>query len=106
MKQINAYIHHVRTAQVVKALADIGQRNLALLDVKGTLKPLSDDERYYSAEGAGLLIGEIRVELVCEDGDVDAVTTLIRTHGRIGPQVCGWIYVSAIEQALPVGGVT
>ena len=104
MKQIKAYLHHIRTAEVVQALADIGQRNLALLEVKGTLKPLSDNERYYSAEGAGLLIGEVRLELVCEDGDVDAVTALIRTHGRIGQQISGWIYVSSIDQALPIGG--
>lgn len=104
MKLIKAYIHQIRTAQVVQALADAGYRNLALLDVKGTLKPLSDDERYYSAGGAGLLIGEVRLELVCEDSEVDAVATIIRTQGRIGPQVSGWIYVSPIEEALPISG--
>jgi nitrogen regulatory protein P-II 1 len=104
MKQIKAYIHHIRTSAVVQALADAGYRNLALLEVKGTLKPLSDDERYYSSEGAGLLIGETRLELVCEDADVDAVTGIIRKHGRIGSQVSGWVYVSEIGQALPIGG--
>lgn len=104
MKLIKAYIHQIRTAQVVQALADAGFRNLALLDVKGTLKPLSDNERYYSPEGIGLLIGEVRLELACEDREADAVTTIIRTHARIGPQVSGWVYVSPIEQALPIGG--
>lgn len=105
MKLIKAYIHQIRTAPVVEALADAGFRNLALLDVKGTLKPLSDDEQYYSANGVGLLIGEVRLELVCEDNDAAAVTTIIRTHGQIGqPRVSGWIYVSPIEEALPIGG--
>ena len=104
MKLIKAYIHQIRTAQVVQALADAGFRNLALLDVKGTLKPLSENERYYSPGGTGLLIGEVRLELVCEDAEVDAVATTIRTTGWIGPQVSGWIYVSPIEQALPIGG--
>ena len=104
MKLIKAYIHHVRTAQVVQALADAGYRNLALLEVKGTLKPLTDEERYYSANGVGLLIGEVRLELVCEDAQVDEVATLIRTTGRIGSHLSGWIYVSPIDQALPVGG--
>lgn len=105
MKLVKAYIHQVRTAQVVQALADAGYRNLALLDVKGTLKPLSDDEQYYSAEGVGLLIGEVRLELVCEDSEADAVATIIRTHGQIGhPRVSGWIYVSTVEQALPISG--
>jgi len=104
MKLIKAYIHQVRTAQVVQALADAGFRNLALLDVKGTLKPLSDAEQYYSPDGVGLLIGEVRLEMVCEDNELDAVTTIIRTHGRIGSRVSGWIYVSPIEQALAIGG--
>ncbi len=104
MKLIKAYIHQIRTAQVVQALADAGFRNLALLDVRGTLKPLSDNERYYSPEGIGLLIGEVRLELVCEDHEADAVTAIIRTHAQIGPQVSGWVYVSPLEQALPIGG--
>lgn len=104
MKQVKAYIHHIRTANVVQALADAGFRNLALLEVKGTLKPLSDDERYYSSQAAGLLIGEVRLELVCEDGEVAPVIEILREHGRIGPQVSGWVYVSTIEQALPIGG--
>lgn len=105
MKLIKAYIHHVRTTEVVQALADAGYRNLALFDVKGTLKPLSDEEQYYSADGVGLLIGEVRLELVCEDSEVDTVTTIIRTHGQIGrSRVSGWIYVSPIDQAVAIGG--
>lgn len=104
MKQIKAYIHHVRTNAVVEALVDAGYRNITLLDVKGTLQPLSDDERNYSSEGGGLLIGEARLELVCEDRDVDEVTAIIRTRGRIGAQISGWVFVSAIEQMLPIVG--
>ncbi len=104
MKQVKAYIHHVRTNAVVEALADAGYRNIALLDVKGTLKPLSDDERNYSSEGGGLLIGEARLELVCEDAEVTKVTAIIRTHGRIGSEVSGWVHVSTMEQVLPIGG--
>lgn len=104
MKLVKAYIHHNRTTAVVQALADAGYGNLALLDVKGTLKPLSDDERNYSTEGGGLLISEARLELVCENTEVDVITAIIRTHGRIGPQLSGWVYVSEIDQVFPIGG--
>lgn len=104
MKLIKAYVHHVRAAEVVQALSDAGYRNLTLLDVRGTLKAVSDDERDFSREGVGLVIGEVQVELVCEDAEVDAATAIIRTHGQIGPQVSGWVYVSPIDQALPIGG--
>jgi nitrogen regulatory protein P-II 1 len=104
MKQVKAYIHHARTNAVVQALTDAGYRNLALLNVQGSLSPLSDDERNYSAEGGGSLIGEARLELVCQDVEVDKVTAIICTKGRIGSQVSGWVYVSEIDQMLPIGG--
>ena len=106
MKQVKAYIHHVRTNAVVQALTDAGYRNLALLDAQSTLKPLSDDERKFTSEGGGLLIGVARLELVCEEAQVDSVTSIIRMHGQIGPQVSGWVHVSGIDQALPIGGDT
>ena len=103
MKQIKAFIHHVRSSTVVEALRDAGYKNITLLDVKGTLKPLSESEQDYSTD-AGVVISEIRISLVCENVQVDEVTGIIRKAGRIGPNISGWVYVSPIELALPIGG--
>ena len=101
MKQVEAFIHHVRSANVVEALRDAGYTNITLLDVKGTLKALNESEQNYSAE-AGVVISEVRISMVCEDTKVDDVTTIIRKAGRIGPKISGWVYVSPIEQVLPI----
>lgn len=106
MKLIKAYIHHVRAAAVVEALADAGYRNLTLHDVKGMLKPLTENERDYSADGGALVISEVRLSLVVEDRDVDAVVAIIRTAAEVGHHVSGYVYVSPIEQAWPIGGET
>lgn len=103
MKQIKAFIHHVRSAVVVEALREAGYKNITLLDVKGTLKPLSESEQLYSTD-AGAVISEIRISLVCEDSQIDEVTGIIRRTGRIGENISGWVYVSPIDQALPIGG--
>lgn len=103
LKQIKAFIHHVRSAAVVEALSEAGYKNITLIDVKGTLRALSEAEQNYSTE-AGVIISEVRISLVCEDIQVDEVTTIIRKAGRIGPNVSGWVYVSPIDQALPIGG--
>ena len=103
MKQIKAFIHHVCSATVVEALCDAGYKNITLLDVKGTLKPLSESEQHYSTD-AGVVISEVRISLVCEDSHVGEVTGIIRKEGQIGPNISGWVYVSHIEQALPIGG--
>ncbi|MCX2982692.1 P-II family nitrogen regulator [Halieaceae bacterium IMCC14734] len=104
MKQIKAFVHHIRSAAVVDALSDAGFSNITLLDVKGTLKPLSESEQAYSAEVRLAIISEVRVSLVCDDADVDLATDTIRQAGRIGSNTSGWVYVSPIEEALPIGG--
>ncbi|WP_369857995.1 P-II family nitrogen regulator [Candidatus Thalassolituus haligoni] len=103
MKQVTAFIHHVRSADVIDALRDAGYKNLSILDIKGSLKPLGERELAYSAE-AGVVISEVQLSLVCEDNQVDEVTSIIRKTGKIGPDISGWVYVSPIEQALPIGG--
>jgi nitrogen regulatory protein P-II 1 len=104
MKLITAYLHRVRTAEVVQALADAGYRNLVFADVRGTLPGISDDERDYSSEGAGIVIGEVRLDLVCRDSEVAAVAAVIRGHAVIGNRISGWVYISTIDEALPIGG--
>ncbi len=104
MKLIKAFIHHVRTAAVVEALADAGYRNLTLQDVRGMLKPITENERDYSAEAGGLVISEVRLSLVVEDSEVDAVTSIIRTTAQVGTGISGYVYVSPVEQTLPIGG--
>ena len=70
MKQINALVHHIRSAPVVDALRDAGVTNITLLDVKGTLKPLSESEQEYSVRAGLVVISEVRISLVCEDDEV------------------------------------
>lgn len=104
MKQINALVHHIRSAAVVDALRDAGVTNITLLDVKGTLKPLSESEQEYSLKAGLVVISEVRISLVCEDDDVTRITEIIRQTGRIGASISGWVYVSSLELALPIGG--
>ena len=106
MKLVKAFIHHVRTAAVVQALGDAGFGNLTLQDVKGMLKPITENEQDYSVDASALVISEVRLSLVVEDADVDAVVSIIRSVARVGTHtdVCGYVYVSPVEQAYAIGG--
>ncbi|MGD9878587.1 MAG: P-II family nitrogen regulator [Reyranella sp.] len=106
MKLVTAYLHHIRAAEVVQALADAGFRNLVLTDVRGTLPSVSDDERDYSTEGAGLVIGAVRLDLVCQHSEAASVAAIIRAHAAIGPRLSGWVYISTIDEALPIGSAS
>lgn len=103
MKLITAFLHYVRVNNVVDSLNDAGYRNLILQDVRGTLSPLDEFERVYSAE-ARLVISEAKLSIACSDAEVESITTIIRDAGKIGDEICGWVYISPIEQVLPIGG--
>ena len=103
MKLVKAFIHHVRAASVVEALADAGFRNLTLQDVRGMLKPITETERDFTADASGLVISEVRLTLVVEDQEVEAATAIIRTVARVGPHISGYVYVSPVEQMFAIG---
>jgi nitrogen regulatory protein P-II 1 len=50
------------------------------------------------------VISEIQLSLVVEDHEVGAVTSIIRTVGRVSPHFSGYVYVSPVGQVLPIGG--
>lgn len=104
MKEIKAFIHRNRVADVVRALESAGYRNLSVIDVKGMLKALDSREQEYSLEVGGKVITEVKLELVCEDENRTAeAVQLIQKNGRTGQDEAGWIYISEIQAALPIG---
>lgn len=106
MTEIKAYIHRNRIAAVVGALEDGGYRNLSIIDVKGMLKALDSKEQEYSIEVGEKVITEVKLELVCEDESQTAeAVRIIREHARTGSPEAGWIYLSEIRSALPIGEV-
>lgn len=104
MKEIKAFIHRNRAADVIRALKGAGFSNLSVVDVKGMLAALDERERDYSIELGEETITMVKLELVCEDERVDAAVLLIRENGRTGQPEAGWIYISEIQAALPIGG--
>ncbi|HEB99973.1 MAG TPA: P-II family nitrogen regulator [Thiotrichales bacterium] len=104
MKEIKAFVHRNRAADVIHALKDAGFLRLSLIDTKGTLRALDKKEQEYSLELGARVITEVKLELVCQDGEVDRAVALIRENGRTGQPEAGWIFVTGIEQAIPIDG--
>ncbi|MBZ0092934.1 MAG: P-II family nitrogen regulator [Sulfuricellaceae bacterium] len=111
MKEIKAYIHNHRIGDVIRALKDSGQcnanagcRNLTVIQVQSLLKAVDAREQHYSIELAEAVINESKLELICEDHQVDELVGIIGRAARTGQAEAGWIYVSDIIQAVPVAG--
>lgn len=103
MKEIKAFIHRNRIADVVHALKASGFRNISVIDVKGMLKALDTQEQQYSIEIGEKVITEVKLELVCPADQVDHAVTLIRDNARTGQPDAGWIYVSGIDASYRIG---
>ena len=103
MKEIKAFIHRNRAADVIRALKGAGYTNLSVVDVKGMLAALDERERDYSIELGEETITEVKLELVCEDENRTAeAVRLIQDNAKTGQPEAGWIYISEIQAALPI----
>ena len=99
MKEIKAFIHRGRAADVVHALIAARYTQLSVIDVKGTLEALTNAERNYSVEFGESVITEVKVEIVCETDRVDGALEILRTSGH-SSRSSGWAYVIDVEQAV------
>jgi nitrogen regulatory protein P-II 1 len=111
MKEIKAYVHRSRVADVVEALKSSpvwggakGDRrhNLALYVVKGFLVPLHGGEANFSLELGDEVVNEYKVEVLCEDGEVDELVKAITGGAHTGQAIAGWITVSDLVLAVPI----
>lgn len=103
MKQIKAFVHPNRVADLIHELEAAGFRRLSVFDVKGLLRALSAREQRYSVEFGDQVISEMQMELFCEDSEVDRAVEIFRRKGRTGQPDAGWVYVVNIEQAITLG---
>ena len=99
MKEIKAFVHRRRAADIVHALLDAGFNQLSLVDVKGTLEAVTPNETDYSVEFGSSIVTEVKMEVVCADTDVDRVIEIFRSRGH-SSRASGWIYVSDIERGM------
>lgn len=110
MKEIKAYVHRSRIADVIAALKDSpawggvrgGRRhNLAVYIVKGSLVPLDSDEQHYSMDLGDEVVNEYKLELLCEDSEVEALAAALTAAARTGQAIAGWITVIDVVSATP-----
>ena len=110
MKEIKAYIHRNKIAEVIDALktsvawTSVGndEHNLTVYMVKGSLVPLDEGERRFSVELGDEVINEYKLELHCSEEHVDELVKIIVASARTGNANAGWVYVMDVVTAIPV----
>ena len=105
MKEIKAFIPASRASDVLEALkeaeeAGAGVLNLAAFVVESLPhKRPGSGEAHYSMELGGTVVREIKVEVLCNDEEVDKLTRLIKSTTGKGSRVDGWLIVTSGESA-------
>ena len=111
MKAIKAFVHSHRIADVIAELQEFGQcdlsatsgcRNLTVFALTGILKADNVKERRYSVELAQEVTQELKLELLCEDEQVDQLIEIIQRSARTAHGYGGWIYVTDIYRAVQI----
>jgi len=103
MSEVKAFIHRNRVADVVSALNSAGFRNIAVVDVQGILKALSNKEQNYSVDIGKKVVTEVKLELVCDnDARTAEAVEAIRDNAKTGRPSAGWIFVSDIQSSIEI----
>ena len=112
MKEIKALIHNNRIADVIQALVDQGYlditnpqrcRNLNVAATQSLLRALNAQEQRYSVQLGQPVIHESKLELLCDNTQIDALLALIEHAARTGQSEAGCIYVNSVEHAVQIG---
>ncbi|HLA93091.1 MAG TPA: P-II family nitrogen regulator [Actinomycetota bacterium] len=102
MKLVVAVVKPHRLDEVKEALRDAGVNGLTTTEVEGFGRQRGHTEVYRGAEYQVDFVPKVKVEVLCEDaqvqGVVDAVTKAART-GKIGD---GKIWVVSVDQVVRI----
>lgn len=112
MKEIKAFIHRQRIGAVIEAIKEAGfvaagtasrARNISVASVQSLVPAIDSREQRYSLDLGEPVIQEYKLELLCEDGDADALLKAVAAAGRTGQEEAGWIYVTEVGKAVQIG---
>lgn len=102
MKEIKAYIRKEKAEIVIEKLEEAGITGMTILDA-AALAQWADEEFFsYSIEYVQKYSSVVKIELICEKGKADELTSIIKKYGHTGKSGDGWIFVSDIEKAVRI----
>ena len=102
MKLITAIIKPHMLDGVRDALSDSGIKGLTATEVKGFGRQKGHTEVYRGAEYTVDFVPKLKIEIVTEDDQVDAIVTKITESARTGEIGDGKIFVSDMSEAVRI----
>ncbi|MEM6466437.1 MAG: P-II family nitrogen regulator [Pseudomonadota bacterium] len=102
MKKIEAVIKPFKLDEVKEALQDVGIQGLSVIEAKGFGRQKGHTELYRGAEYVVDFLPKVKIEVVLDDGQLDAAVEAIIGAAKTGKIGDGKIFVSDIAQAIRI----
>lgn len=102
VKEVKAFVRRSRIDAVVCELRSMGIKSLSVIAVEGVgaLADPADDS--LSLEYVTRFSKVYKVELLCQEKDVDEVVALIQKTAHTGEAGDGLIFISSVERVLKI----
>ena len=102
MKLVTAIIKPFKLDDVKDALKAAGSAGITVSEVRGFGRQGGHTETYRGAEYKIDFVPKVRLELVVDDGSVDAVIAAIKASANTGKIGDGKIWVSSVERLVRI----
>jgi nitrogen regulatory protein PII len=102
MKKIEAVIRPFKLDDVKEALAEEGVRGMTIVEVRGYGRQKGHTETYRGAEYQVEFAPKIKLEIVVDDGLLDAAVDAILRAGKTGRVGDGKIFISDVQDAIRI----
>lgn len=102
MKEIKAYIRPERADDVIAALESSDVPGLTVIDVSVLGNWVDPDKTKLSMEYCDRYCSSVKIELICEDEDVEKFISKISETAHTGKKGDGKIFVSELTHAVSI----
>ncbi len=102
MKLITAIIKPFKLEEVKEALQRFGVHGITVSEASGYGRQRGHTEVYRGAEYTVDLVPKLRVEVLCEDEDVDALVDVVVKAAATGKIGDGKVWVTPVEEVVRV----
>ena len=101
MKEVKAFVKPFKVNDILNQLLEAGYPNLTVSMAEGTGN-FKSEESYLSTHFSITDSKVAKIEVVCNDLDVEKIVSIISSKGRTGNPGDGIIYVSEVDKVYKV----
>src|ERR671923_2586716 len=98
MKLVNAIVKPFKLEEVKEALRPVGIAGMTVTEARGFGRQRGHTEVYRGAEYQVDFVPKVKLEILCDDGDVAGIVDAIMKSARTGKIGDGKIFVTPAEQ--------